>query len=123
MSKYLEQQAVNVINSFLESEIGDISYFQANIDYEEIEYSEYQQTCSISVDIETSSEKGVLAKTLYFGVKFKDEQISKDFKKVDLEETDVDISIQIYEDAEYEETSTYNWNVKHFWQALLSWEL
>ena len=85
------------IEEMLESELGDYSYFKWELNYDE-DYDEYEY---YTVEIKTTDER---TKTLKFRV---DDKV---------------IEIEMGEDH-WNETITFDFRVKYFWMALLSWDI
>lgn len=89
----------NMLKEFLDSELGDYSYFKVAEILLNEEYANYEY---YDVTIKNLNEK---LKELRF--------------RYDLENNTLEIELS--EDM-YEEINEYEWRVKYFWMALLKWE-
>ena len=85
------------LNKFLDGELSDYPYFKYEIIFDE----NFKDVEYYTVKIKT---EGSCEKEMYFMV------------------TPIAVSVQMNEDT-FEECSTYGWNSKYFWMALLSWNI
>ena len=90
------------LKEFLDSELSDYSFeigeIKVNDGYTQTEEDEYYE---VEIKWTYNDEK---SKTLYFHYDRKEDKLE----------------VELSEDC-YEEITTYDWRVKHFWMALLEW--
>lgn len=110
--KNLEIKAANIIKDFVESELGEYSHFKYEL--EDTSFGDDNQVY-VEYEIKTDSHSP-RTKTISFKVTFNDSTIEEP------EETDVTIEVDLYE-GNWQETKTYNFQVKYFWMALLTWDI
>lgn len=112
MNKELEHKAIEIVQEFLDGELGDYSHFKYKLDDSEVSGKEVRVNYNVTTSSSPDSYNG-----LYFNVIFKDEDNIKDE-----EEATITLEIDLGEDN-WQEIRSYDWQVKYFWMALLSWEI
>lgn len=112
MNKALEHKAIEIVQEFLDGELGDYSHFKYKLDDAEVSGKEVRVNYNVTTSSSPDSYNG-----LYFNVIFKDEDNIEDE-----EEATVTLEIDLGEDN-WQEIRSYDWQVKYFWMTLLSWEI
>ena len=101
------KQRLEELEELLHTELDDYSYFEIS----NVELDEETEDASF-YDVTITNERNQV-KHLRFKV--------EEWLDLDREQEMFQVHVCIYEDI-YEEVTTYDWRVKHFWMTLLSWE-